>query len=112
MGGFKKILVDNIPEVDPWKAARHLMDKPMTADDNILAFAANLKEEYREVCKATGKEELQPGYNNILAAAILGNMDFKAKWTYGNSLLTDPAGTIKEMAKFFISQNTINGPYL
>ena len=97
----KKLLVDNIPEVDPWKAARQLMDKPMTADDNILAFAANLKEEYREICKASGKEELQPGYNHILAAAILGNMDFKAKWTYGNSIITDPSVTIKEMAKFF-----------
>ena len=98
---LKKLLVDNIPELDPWKAARHLMDKPMTADDNILAFAANLKEEYKNICRATGKEDIQPGYNNILAAAILGNMDFKAKWTYSNSIITDPNGTIKEMAKFF-----------
>ena len=98
---LKKLLVDNIPELDPWKAARHLMDKPMTANDNILAFAANLKEEYKDICRATGKKDIQPGYNNILAAAVLGNMDFKAKWTYSNSIINDPNGTIKEMAKFF-----------
>ena len=98
---LKKLLVDTIPELDPWKAARHLMEKPMTANDNILAFAANLKEKYKEVCRATKQEELPPGYNQILAAAVLGNMDFKAKWTYRNSILTDPAGTIKQMAYFF-----------
>ena len=74
---MKKLLVDTIPELDPWKAARHLMDKPMTADDNILAFAANLKEKYKDICRATRQEELQPGYNQILAAAVLGNMDLK-----------------------------------
>ena len=99
--GLKELLVANIPEVDPWRAARRLMNKPMTADDNILAFAANLKEEYKEVCRATGQEELQPGYNQILAAAVLENMDFKARWTYHSSILADPAGTIKQMAHFF-----------
>ena len=28
-------------------------------------------------------------------------MDFKARWTYSNSILADPAGTIKQMAHFF-----------
>ena len=98
---LKTLLMAQVPEMDPHVAVRQLMEHPMEESDSIIAFAANLQDEYEEVCRATRQKELKLGYSQILASAIVGKMNWKAQQLYRDNIVSDPETTIKEMAKSF-----------
>ena len=98
---LKALLMAQVPEMDPRVAVRQLMEHQLSENDSIIAFAANLQDEYEEVCRATGQKELKPGYSQILASAIVGKMNWKAQQMYRDDIVSDPENTIKEMAASF-----------
>ena len=84
-----------IPELDPRIAAKWLTRKHMTINDNIKVFAATIKMEYKDICRATGREELRPGLNRIIATAITGGMNWDSQQHFIDNLIYDPETTIE-----------------
>ena len=99
---LKKMLIAKVPEFDPREAAKRLMKKNLTAEDDIEAFVACLHEEYQEICKATGLSELRPGWSTILAFAITGKMNDVSRALYLNDIINNPDETIRELEKSFV----------
>ena len=95
---LKKKLMEQVPELDPRRAAKRLTKKHMNIDDNIKAFAAGIIVEYKEICRAIGKEDLRPGLNRILATAMTGAMNWDSRQHYTDDLINDPERTIEDMA--------------
>ena len=58
---LKALLAAELPEFDPRRAAKRLMNHHMTVNDHIAAFAARIRDEYEEICTAMRVSELKPG---------------------------------------------------
>ena len=98
---LKARLAAELPEFDPRRAAKRLMNHHMTVKDHIAAFAARIRNEYEEICTAMRVSELKPGINKILATAITGGMNPTSRDLYKDCLITDPEDTLKELETSF-----------